>query len=60
MTDLEIEKISGGLSEEPEGMYSREFCGGPYVDFTGRIKKFKIIKEEGIPKGSRRIYATVE
>ena len=50
----------GGGGENPQDSYSKEFCGGPHVDFTGKIKKFKIIKEEGISKGSRRIYATVE
>lgn len=41
------------------GDYSKEFCGGPHVDFTGEIKRFKIIKEEGLGKGARRIYAQV-
>ncbi len=50
----------GGSGDAPEESYSKEFCGGPHVDFTGKIKKFKIIKEEGISKGARRIYATVE
>ncbi len=40
--------------------YSVEFCGGPHVDFTGELGKFKIIKEEGLGRGTRRIYATVE
>lgn len=40
--------------------YSVEFCGGPHVDFTGRLKSFKIIKQESIGKGQQRIYATVE
>lgn len=42
------------------GDYSREFCGGPHVNFTGEIKSFRIIKEEGLGKGTRRIYAIVE
>jgi len=41
------------------GDYSKEFCGGPHVAFTGEIKKFKIIKQENIGHGQRRIYATV-
>lgn len=40
--------------------YSKEFCGGPHVDFTGKIKRFKIIKEESLGRGMRRIYAKVE
>jgi len=41
------------------GDYSKELCGGPHVDFTGRIKKFKIIKQENIGQGQRRLYAVV-
>lgn len=41
------------------GDYSKEFCGGPHVDFTGRLESFKIIKQESISKGQRRIYAKV-
>jgi alanyl-tRNA synthetase len=41
------------------GDYSKELCGGPHVTFTGEIKKFKIIKQENIGHGQRRIYATV-
>lgn len=41
------------------GEYSKEFCGGPHVDFTGSLKRFKIIKEEGLGKAARRIYAHV-
>ncbi|MCL6096733.1 MAG: alanine--tRNA ligase, partial [Patescibacteria group bacterium] len=41
------------------GDYSREFCGGPHVDFTGVLKRFKILKQENIGRGQRRIYAVV-
>ena len=41
------------------GDYSAEFCGGPHVDFTGRLKRFKIIKQDNIGHGQRRIYAVV-
>lgn len=39
--------------------YSKEFCGGPHVTFTSEIKSFRIIKQENIGKGNRRIYAKV-
>ena len=39
---------------------SREFCGGPHVEHTGVIGKFKIQKEEASSSGVRRIKATVE
>ncbi|OGH08485.1 MAG: hypothetical protein A2152_04080 [Candidatus Levybacteria bacterium RBG_16_35_6] len=41
------------------GDYSTEICGGPHVDFTGELKSFKIIKQENIGRGLRRIYAKV-
>ena len=39
---------------------SREFCGGPHVEHTGVIGKFKIAKEEASSAGVRRIKAIVE
>jgi alanyl-tRNA synthetase len=39
--------------------YSVEICGGPHVDFTGKLKRFKIIKQENIGHGLKRIYAKV-
>jgi len=41
------------------GDYSKEVCGGPHVDSTKRLERFKIMKEEGAGAGVRRIYATV-
>ncbi len=41
------------------GEFSKEVCGGPHVDFTGKLGKFKIIKEEAVSLGTRRIYATL-
>ena len=38
---------------------SREFCGGPHVTHTDAIGKFKIIKEEAVAAGVRRLKATV-
>lgn len=41
------------------GSFSKEVCGGPHVDFTGLLGKFKIIKEEAAGSNSRRIYAAL-
>lgn len=49
----------GGDSENPKAAYSIEFCGGPHVDFTGKLKSFKIIKQENIGNKQRRVYAVV-
>ena len=40
-------------------VYSRELCGGPHVKNTSQIKHFKIIKEEAVASGIRRIKAVV-
>lgn len=41
------------------GDYSMEFCGGPHVEHTAQINSFDILKEEGVARGVRRIYAKV-
>ncbi|HVF69334.1 MAG TPA: alanine--tRNA ligase-related protein [Xanthomonadales bacterium] len=49
----------GSDSKQPDNAYSIEFCGGPHVDFTGKVKSFKIIKQENIGNKQRRLYAVV-
>ena len=46
-------------TDKIEDAYSKEFCGGPHAKTTGKLGKFKIIKEESLGSGTRRIYATI-
>jgi len=59
--DVKIYFIGGGpeTSSGRQNAYSVEFCGGPHVGKTSHIKSFAILKEEGVAKGVRRIYAKV-
>jgi alanyl-tRNA synthetase len=43
-----------------ENNVSKEICGGPHVQRTGVLGKFKIIKEESSSSGVRRIKAILE
>ena len=42
------------------GNISKEICTGPHIKNTKELGKFKIIKEEGIAAGIRRIKAVLE
>lgn len=50
----------GGPSTSSGSAFSREICGGPHVERTGILGKFKIQKEEASSAGVRRIKATLE
>jgi alanyl-tRNA synthetase len=51
------------IGKDVESAFSKEFCGGPHVENTSEIgeggKKFKILKQENIGAGSRRIKASL-
>jgi alanyl-tRNA synthetase len=52
----------GATLEDPQfdKAFSIEFCGGPHVSHTGEIGHFKIIKEEAVAAGIRRIRGIIE
>lgn len=49
----------GRFGDGKEELFSREFCGGPHVLNTKEVGHFKIIKEEAVAAGVRRIRATI-
>jgi alanyl-tRNA synthetase len=42
------------------GVFSSELCSGPHVENTSELGHFRIIKEQGISAGVRRIRAVLE
>ncbi|MDD4271813.1 MAG: alanine--tRNA ligase [Patescibacteria group bacterium] len=54
------EKVSVYLIGREKLYFSKEICGGPHVENTGILGKFKIKKEESSSSGVRRIKAVLE
>lgn len=48
------------IEDENGNAISKEFCGGPHVENTRELGKFKIQKEEAVAAGVRRIKAILE
>jgi alanyl-tRNA synthetase len=55
----EVRVIGLGVSSKDRlgEAFSREFCGGTHVDHLGSIGGFKVLKEESVSAGVRRITA---
>ena len=54
------EKVKVYTAEKNGHIYSKEICGGPHVEHTGVLGKFRISKEEASSAGVRRIKAVLE
>lgn len=57
---LFAEKYGDKVKVYSIGDFSKEICGGPHVENIGILGHFKIIKEEAVSAGIRRIKAILE
>ncbi len=54
------EMVSVYFAQDENGrIYSKEFCGGPHVEEISSLGHFKILKEEAVASGIRRIKADI-
>ena len=55
-----FDKLLYFIGDSAQGYWSTEICGGPHVERTSELGSFKIIKEEAVSAGVRRIKAVVK
>lgn len=48
------------IGDDKKGIFSMELCGGPHIQNTDELGHFKIVKEEAVSAGVRRIKAVLE
>jgi alanyl-tRNA synthetase len=54
------EKYGSQVKVYSIGSFSKEICGGPHVENTAELGQFKILKEEAVGAGARRIKAVLQ
>ena len=54
------EKYGDQVKVYSVGDFSKEVCGGPHVECTSEMGHFRIVKEEAVGRGVRRIRAVLE
>jgi alanyl-tRNA synthetase len=54
------EKVTVYTIGDKDDYFSKEICGGPHVSHTGEIGKIKIVKEESVSAGIRRIRVVLD
>jgi hypothetical protein len=59
-TGLFVNKYGDKVKVYTIGDFSKEICGGPHVEHTGTLGHFRIVKEEAVSAGVRRIKAILE
>jgi alanyl-tRNA synthetase len=56
-SEVRVVCLGAADKDQIDAAFSREFCGGTHVDRLGVIGGFKILKEESVSAGVRRITA---
>ncbi len=55
--EVRVVAVGADSTDNLSGAFSREFCGGTHVDNTEQIGSFRIVREESVATGVRRITA---